>query len=379
MEILNISTCTDVDAATNTAANETCSNNGHFDFDCTAPNINDVVPAAVDIIQASLITIQIILGLLLNSFVVYLVVRFKSLQTRPYFLALQIVIVQLLYTVLVLPSMLVSAIAREWILGIIACCVIGGLHDLLVTVRYMLSLVLALDRTFTVLFPFRYQRYALWVCITMSVMAFSVGITRVVTALVLLECVTYIPTFKTCSAASCSNYCIGHSILFSSIIIVCGVIASILLYLLLFWKGYQLNKRLEIITEGAEAAEMERLRWQEHKRTIVTFVILVAVLVFCAFPPYVFYVLHFTLGLEGSSKALLILQILVGRTCLNSLSFADALVIMKNRDFREAINQLRWWRKLWRMDVYVVGPGVTVSNRNLDVVHDRNLDMVHDK
>ena len=72
---------------------------------------------------------------------------------------------------------------------------------------------------------------------------------------------------------------------------------------------------------------------QHSHRATVTFVILTAVIIGCALPPYILYTAQNILG--SSPTALTILQIIVGRTLIYALAVADPIVIMRNRDVRE--------------------------------------------
>ena len=78
---------------------------------------------------------------------------------------------------------------------------------------------------------------------------------------------------------------------------------------------------------------------QHNHRATWTFVILTAVIIGFALPPYILYTAENVLG--SSLPVLTILQIIVGRTLIYGLAVADPIVILRNRDIRELFQRIR--------------------------------------
>jgi hypothetical protein len=72
---------------------------------------------------------------------------------------------------------------------------------------------------------------------------------------------------------------------------------------------------------------------EHNHRATVTFIILSAVIIGCALPPYILYTVQNIL--VPIPDALFILQIIIGRTLIYGLALADPIVILRNRDIRE--------------------------------------------
>lgn len=311
------------------------------------PRLPPTIPAVVDYLYAAIVLIIAVVGIVLNGLVLILVTRYKALRQRSFLLSLQIVVLHLILSSTVLiGSVVVNAIGREWLYGRAACQFMGSVHDSLVSVRFLLMLVLTLDRVFTVFNPFFYTKYAARVSFAMSAVVWIASIVRGIVPLSgILDCYTYIPTFSTCTAVTgCSKECSIYIFTTLTVTDFLGAIVPFFLYLVLFWKAKDIKRRLAIA--GRRSSQSSIIRnsrisvKQQDNRAAITFLILFIALLGLTVPAFSFYVS--TLIITGPPPdGLLIVQKLFGRAVFFSLAVADPIVIMRNRDVREAADDVR--------------------------------------
>ena len=298
------------------------------------PYLPASVPAVVDSIQAAIVLAVAILAVLLNGTVVFLVAAFRNLHQRSFFLALQLNISHIIFATTVMVSIFVSAVTRRWLFGEALCQIIGMLHDGLIRVRFLLTLVFTLDRLLTVCAPFYYAKHGGKISAAMSAVVWIVIFIQVTLSLRGgLDCYAYLPTFKTCTAVVCSDACQANTLLFVALTYFFGGVVSFGLYLILFWKAKKLKRRIAPL-------EYQEQRAKHERRVRTTYLILFITLVGCTTPPFILFIIQFTItGMAPSS--LLILHILVGRTTLYLLTVADPIVIMRNHSVRETLTAIK--------------------------------------
>jgi hypothetical protein len=207
------------------------------------PSLN--IPVAINYVQGGIALVLGIIGFLLNAMILIMIIKYRSLKHRLMFIAVQIVIIELIYTFFIPPVILVSSIYREWIFGVPLCNIFGVINDGFAMLRFMMTLVLTLDRFISVFFPFTYLKHAKKMLAVMISIVYLLVFIRVILPLTgILSCYQYIPSNKICTAASsCSNACFGTVLFFIVLIIVFGSFVPLGLYVLLFWKAYRFKKK----------------------------------------------------------------------------------------------------------------------------------------
>ena len=345
---MNESTATDIDPP-----------NGNI---CMTPTrLPDSIHPAVDYVQASIVLITMVLAITMNWFVVFLIARHRVLHKMAFFLTLQLIVPNLIFSVTVLPVMFVTAVLREWHLGPVMCQLLGSIHDMTITSRYLIIFVLTTDRVTSVFYPFFHLRHGAKVAICNSTIAWILALIRSVTSLEgVLSCTKYLPVFKMCSGAPfCSEICRFHTVTSALILIIVGVVIPFILYAILFLKAKIIRYRFinsiriqEVPSpvslqngdlEDKRNAAIDKINNStidvHNHRATVTFIILTSVIIGCALPPYVLYTAQNVLG--RSPPILIILQIIIGRTFLYGLAVVDPIVILRNRDIRELFQRKR--------------------------------------
>ena len=348
----------------------------YYDENCTVPtSLPDSIHPAVDYVQAAIALIVTILGISMNGFVVFLVSRYRALHKMAFFLALQLIVTHLVFSCTLPPVIFATALLREWRLGTVMCQILGSIHDLVFTIRYLLTFVLTADRVVSVFCPFFYLRHGAKMAICNSAVMWIIGILRSLLSLKgVLNCIQYVPTFKMCAgAAYCSDICQIHTLFFSALLALFGVIIPFALYVALFSKAMMIKYQFRYLlprqkqqvaspsivstqsssspkplksannTEEGLHTNTNKIRVKtvesdvrHNHRATITFVILTAVIIGCALPPYVLYATQYVLA-ENASPIVTTLQMIVGRTLVYSLVAADPIIIMRNRDVREVV------------------------------------------
>ena len=206
------------------------------------------IPQAIDYIQSIIAITAGLVGCLLNVLLLFMIIKYKSLHQRLMYLALQIVLVNLLYTVTIPPVIFTSGITGEYQFGDFMCNIIGFIHDFFAIFRFTMTLILALDRFVSVFCPFFYKRNSFRLICVLLVMVYIVSFVRVILPLSgIMGCFLYVHTQKTCTAFSgCSDGCL---ILFVCTILFAvsfGIISPLILYIILFCKTRSLKKKIEL-------------------------------------------------------------------------------------------------------------------------------------
>ena len=331
---------------------------------CVPPDrLPDTIHPAIDYVQAGIVLITMILAFAMNGFVVYLIARNKVLHKMAFFLALQLIVPNLIFSVTVLPFMFVTAILREWHFGQVMCQVLGSIHDMVITSRYLIIFVLTIDRVIAVFYPFFHLQYGGRISIFNSTVAWILTLTRSVTSLEgVLNCTKYLPVFKMCSGAPfCSKIYQIHTVTSALILIIFGVVIPFILYVILFSKAKIIRYRFlnsiriqdvaspvslpnvgseDTLTTAANGINSTRLTDEHNHRATVTFILLTSVIIGCALPPYVLYTAQNIVGARPP-PLLIILQIIVGRTFLYCLAVVDPIVFLRNCDIRELFQHRR--------------------------------------
>ena len=328
---------------------ENCSEdlNSTSSFRCGIPPfLPPDIPPVVDQLQAAIVMVLLILSLVLNSFVVFLVARYRVLQHRGFFLALQLVVSNLVANSVVRVVTFTNALTRGWLYGDVMCELLGMLHDGLIAARFYLMLVLALDRTLTVFMPFHYAKHGNKISTVMSLTVWSASFIRVlIPSRGALNCYAYLPTFKMCTAVTCSSACQIYTLTAIAVLFAVGALAPFLLYILLYCKAKKLKRRLSLAPvptsgPGEARTQSDHFTSRQNRRILVTFLILSVALIGSVLPPFVLYLVQFAFPGKPPS-VLLVLQILLGRTFFYALSLADPIVILRNSDVKAVIIKLK--------------------------------------
>ena len=118
----------------------------------------------------------IVFGALLNSLVLVLVKKFKSLQTLSFAIALQVIVINLVKVAISFPTSLVTALANKWVFGGYACAIAGFAIFSTFIIRMVLMLTLVIDRFCNVFMPFYYPKRRKKIMLSLTLAAWSLTI-----------------------------------------------------------------------------------------------------------------------------------------------------------------------------------------------------------
>lgn len=319
---------------------------------CAARSVNAVpafpYPSAIAIAVRAVIfiyyTIIFFLAIFLNSLIIILISKHKKLQTIPFFLALQIIIVDLCGAVFLFPLSVVSAGANKWLLGEQMCVVTGVLFYTTGFVRTELMLVLVIDRFLTIFAPFFYPKKQLkLVC---GISALSILLPMLISTIpAFLDCYSFTASVGQCQLSSnCSTMCTTLRNLLAFVILVPSCVIPLFLYAALYFKAKKLRNQVVVIPNGD--LDAPRREW----RAITTFFLMFLTLFIVTVPPGSITLIG-NLVYSASSKPLwfsLVETVLYNMILL--IFILDPIVIMRNGDVKEVWSGIRcpWpWPAGW--------------------------------
>ena len=326
------------------------------------PFLPPTVPEVFHYIQGGIWTIFFFCSLFLNGFVIFLVLTYSTLHHREFFLTLQLNVTHFIFSLTILPTMISNAFAGHCLYGFPLCQVIGVFHDLYITGKFFLTLVMTLDRFFIIFMPYFYYKHGGVISALMSTTAWLISLIRVTTLFTgPLDCYTYLPLFKVCTGAgTCSRACQIHVLMFSTSLAVFCMVLPFVIYIVLFCKARKMEGKMKHSLHNPLAIDTENNNFTlksdssqpnnkpsfllRHKRVFTTFLILAVALIGCAIPPYILYALSFIVSRDILlHPAFSVIQMLIGRTLIYSLSVIDPLIIMRNKDVKDLLQKL--WRR----------------------------------
>ena len=359
------------------------------------PSLN--IHPAISYVQVIIALIMGFTGFFLGLFVLFVIIKYKRLHQRMMYLAAQIIAVDLLYTFTIPPVIFTSGVAGTWLLGTAACNILGMIHDGFAIFRFLMTLILTLDRFVSVFWPFFHLTFPL--CVLISIV-YLVSIARVIIPLQgILDCYLYVHTLKICTVFSgCSDSCFWLVVIHCIIILSFGMLLPLLLDAILFYKSKQVSRSMRNIiprngkqmtsstsssTPQPKAADIElksldqggegkdsdlsmsstvsiqtqppsiadtrlpsntfeetsasKSRNRNVRANVTMFILLMSV-IGCTAPAFILFFIQFST--LRTSPVLFIINMLLGRTFFNLIPVIDKIAIMRDRDFRISIREL---------------------------------------
>ena len=302
----------------------------------------NVVVRSLKIIFSILI---IIFGVLLNSLVVVLVKKFKSLQTLSFTIALQVIVINLIKVSIKQPASLVTAMVNKWLFGEYICIFFGFVVLMTLLTRTLLLFTLILDRFCNVFMPFYYPGCRRKVMLRLSLGAWSLAMLLSIIMLPrLTDCYRYLPHVWGCYPSPlCNEWC---AVVFGTtlfLVILPSCIVPIFLFGALFWKARKIKKSTVVVaidlTENGENGNVTRYQI----KTTIFFLLFVSLFI-VTLPPLLIYVILDVI--LSSPPWIQFLQTLC-ENLIGSLVIMDPLFIMQDRDMKIAMAKLKWVPRLF--------------------------------
>lgn len=299
--------------------------------------LDKYVPVFLPPLQFTLFAIYFGPGVLLNGTIVLLVCRYKALHQRDFFVALQVIVADLIL-VLCLPLAMGTLYGRVLILAPVLCYVVACVKLFVNFLRFMMMFVHTLDRFCSVFLPFSYARYGRRFCACLSAAAW---ISAILAASVpfAIDCYGYQPTFGFCMIQPfCSRMCKAFAYVFACVMITFGGIIPTLLYILMFLKAREMAKRN---TGSLQVSGTTPNR----SRPRITFAWLLVTFIGCSVPVVV--VMVTWTPLYDTHTQIFIVFFGLSMTVFEAIVVADPIMILRNRDLKAvlwgALKRFRGW------------------------------------
>ena len=289
------------------------------------------------IIHGITVSVISIIGIVINIFVMAVILANKQLHTRSFILCLQVILVNICNIVIYLPVIL-TCFYQKWLFGSTGCIVIAVITHIILIWRWFVVLLLILDRLLIVLYPFHYIKYANKIMIILSILSLllclSITLISVKTKIV---CSSYSELLPTCTLISqCRSVrCFLPNITLTLLVVLCGSIIPIIMYIVMYHKARQIQGG-----DNSIDTMIQERQCSEH-RARCTILILFVCLICLALPSYVTDILvtiFITAPGTLTTAAHIPIYMLYGTHTL--IPIADAVVILRNRDIRKAIQKM---------------------------------------
>lgn len=316
----------------------------------------------VRIIQTVVYILLIPPTIALNTFVIYLIAKFKSLHNRAMYLALQIVVIDLIHGTVNSSLIWITAVANQWLFGNAGCQILAFIVYSLRSARWILMLVFTIDRLLTVFLPFHYHKHASKIALAMSTTGWTIALLKgLIPVQGILGCYTF-----TVGLAKCDIFCTTVRkceiyIAFSSAFDIATGLVCVLLYTILFCKAKQLKKKTEIL-QTKKKIEISA----SDKHAAVTFLILFICLLGSALPIYLLSIIvrYILDAAEVRPPAWIAYLFTACRILVQMLVIIDPITILRNRDMRAAMHTLRKKVKQ-KFDSLVPEPSKSTANHSV--------------
>ena len=298
------------------------------------------VPEIVNIIQAIVAVLAGLVSAPINIYLFIIIIKYRVLHQRSLFLSIQIIGIEILYHVTVPVVILVSTIENNWVFGEVVCDITGMIHDAFAMFRFTMTLVLTMDRFLSVYKPFFYSKHGGIVSWTLSATMWLITLVRVVVPLTgILNCYTYIPTFKTCTIyPGCSSYCEYFAAWSIGFVILCGVILPLFLYAIIFYiirKITRYHTAIQASVSESKNGELQRKEGvrkytnmiNKRKKFVTASILLISIIgttpAFTLYMASIFY--------RTPNRYLFILNMLIGRSSFNLIPLFDAIAFSRHQ------------------------------------------------
>jgi uncharacterized membrane protein YciS (DUF1049 family) len=299
---------------------------------------------SINKIQATIAILTATVGLPLNIYLFIIILKYKSLHQRSLFLSLQIIAIEIVYHAVVPATILTSGITGTWIFGEVFCNITGMIHDAFAMFRFSMTLVLTVDRFIYIFQPFFYSKHGGKLAWLLSSCMWFLSLVRVIVPLYgVLDCYSYIPTFKTCTAFSgCSKPCEYFVAVSITFIISTGVIIPMILYAIIFIKVRQVTRQhennLRQHENNSENANRAFRRLQQRKKILITVFLLMVSIAGGTAPAFTLYII--SLFYRVANATIFIVNMLIGRTFFNLIPVFDAIAFTRHGDVKHKSTKL---------------------------------------
>ena len=282
-------------------------------------------------------TALLVCSFALNSFVIFLVVKHKALHNLSMALATQVIVVNLLSVLVILPAALATASANRWLFGDIMCFIQGAVIFTLLYERSGLMFMLVIDRFLLIYKTYSYPKYRAKMVITLSILNWLVGIIAAIIMFPgIIDCYAFSRPQWTCISRACTTTCTIIVVLTFIITLILSCISAFL-YTLLICKARKMSNK----APACDLYGYDDIHEREWKATITFFLMFVTLFVVTVPVGLILIIGH----LVFASGPEITVWYEVIRLCsfelIRLVYVLDPIFIMRNRDIKEVISKLK--------------------------------------
>ena len=279
-------------------------------------------------------------AVILNCLLIFLFGRFKILRQTTFYLALQVVVVDLASVLFITPITTTNGIAQQWILGSVFCTISTFVIYFLQQSRQYLMFLFVTDRFCLVFFPFRYKKYRQKVVILICIGVYSIAV--IMSSIVMiLDCASFSRITWYCWVNSgCTNpqTCGIWNAISVSLSIILGSFVPLIMYTSLFIKAKIIRNQVVSIS-----SEQTSPHSNNERRANTTFLILFLSLFGVVIIPFLLYLIgtaivqQFDIPLPPVHVILTTLSVVI----FQILPIVDPIAIMRHPDVRKVLSFLK--------------------------------------
>lgn len=278
-------------------------------------------------------------GVILNSMVLIIVFKYKTLQLSSFAIALQVIVSDLILTSLIFPTRLISAIADKWLLGDTMCVFAGFINNICYFTRCLLMFTLTVDGFSRVFMPLKYPKHRRKVIAILSVLSWTTAVLLSATQLPgLSDCYSFNPYSRHCGIlARCGQICGTLSRLIAIFIAVPSAVVPLILYAIMYRKAKKLGQGT---TPANDLNINIRINTRRDWTADISFFLMFMALFFVTIPtPLALIILQLAKSISPSSAFQWVPGLVTGLTLdiFNLLVVMDPIVIMRNKSIRDIL------------------------------------------
>ncbi len=306
--------------------------------------LSDDVDAAVRYFSIGLSLILFPFSICLTSFTIFLILRFKHLRETTFLLAMQLIILSLVFIVIYTPLLVVNGIEGQWALGLPLCQAFLAIFFLLYHLRSWITFVFVCDRFFTVFMPFRYPQYRKKLIWSLYAAVLVITALSVIFPLA-LGCHSFdrIPLIclDTLSSDACPNSlpCQRYSTILVVFAQVTGSFIPLIMYIALFVKAKKVRNRIISVDTQENDGEQQK---RDRRANVTFFALFLSLFVVNVLPLVSFIVVNsilVSLGIRPPEGWLVIAYLL--QLLILTLPISDSTIVLRNGEVRKAITLLK--------------------------------------
>ena len=304
-------------------------------------NLPEDLDTAIRFILIGFLALVFPFTIFLNFLTIFLVLKFKHLHQTTFFLALQVIIIDLTFAIITTPIVIASAQAGEWILGLHFCYISGAINAFLRKMRSLIMFVLVFDRFCTVFKPFHYPSKRTKVVLPLCCLALLILVADITVTL-----------FKGCYGFDNIGYfcvnrngckdpelCDTYNRAVEITVVVIGSVIPLIMYIILFLKSRRVRNRVAQI----ESRELLEKRLRERRVNITFLFLFLSVFGVTIVPYFSIFILSPILRAiyAGQLTDGYIVIVYVIRAGYDLLPIVDSIAVMRNPEVRRALKMLK--------------------------------------